>query len=386
MRSQSRIAIPRRNQLSIVAFRRTNPPIRPHRLDSSFNRLDPEIQREGKTCQINGQISHPGARSKPAKKTTPPQPTPKSHPLRAIRRLRRARRDKPKSNSNPAALTEANGDANPIHNSPGDLLSMDDIYRAAGILAPRMGYSIRKVADMLASDHLRGVSDEMKRASVLMALDAAGISVDEVLRDAAMRQSAINCYESDQWEHFEEYWAAKACREFAHTVGTRAHHRSVSRTHQTQSRRNRPRKSDFRDVANHEAAGSPAHRRSRGNLLETVPGRNLRRAATRPALPGRHGETGLTQGSPQVACLPDIFFSRGTARRRPAAGGPCPNARTPRACHPTEHALTRLVLKMVNARTHCLVYRTRLIPPTHQAVLEVRPIDGIDSRDRMAAE
>ena len=121
-----------------------------------------------------------------------------------------ARDDNSKSNSNPAALPEAAADSNPVHNSPGDLLSMDDIYRAAGILAPRMGYSIRKVADMLASDHLRGVSDEMKRASVLMALDAAGISVDEVLRDAAMRQSAINSYESDQWEHFEEYWAAKA--------------------------------------------------------------------------------------------------------------------------------------------------------------------------------
>jgi hypothetical protein len=121
-----------------------------------------------------------------------------------------ARGEKLKPNSSLATLPEAAGDANPIHHSPGDLLSMDDIYRAAGILAPRMGYSIRKVADLLASDHLRGVSDEMKRASVLMALDAAGISVDEVLRDAAMRQSAINSYESDQWEHFEEYWAAKA--------------------------------------------------------------------------------------------------------------------------------------------------------------------------------
>jgi hypothetical protein len=120
------------------------------------------------------------------------------------------RGDKPKSSSNSTPLTEAAADANPIHHLPGDLLSMDDIYRAAGILAPRMGYSIRKVADMLASDHLRGASDEMKRASVLMALDAAGISVDEVLRDAALRQSAINSYESDQWEHFEEYWAAKA--------------------------------------------------------------------------------------------------------------------------------------------------------------------------------
>jgi hypothetical protein len=120
-----------------------------------------------------------------------------------------AQRDKSRSNSN-AAASETAPNANPTPSSPGDLLSTDDIYRAAGILAPRMGYSIRKVADMLASDHLRGLSDEIKRASVLMALDAAGISVDEVLRDAAARQSAINSYESDQWEHFEEYWAAKA--------------------------------------------------------------------------------------------------------------------------------------------------------------------------------
>jgi hypothetical protein len=121
-----------------------------------------------------------------------------------------AQRDKSRSNSNVAAASETAPNVNPTPGSPGDLLSMDDIYRAAGILAPRMGYSIRKVADMLASDHLRGLSDEMKRASVLMALDAAGISVDEVLCDAAARQSAINSYESDQWEHFEEYWAAKA--------------------------------------------------------------------------------------------------------------------------------------------------------------------------------
>jgi len=53
---------------------------------SSFNRLDPEIQREGKTCQINGQISHPGARSRPAKKTTPQLPL-NPHPLRTIRRM-----------------------------------------------------------------------------------------------------------------------------------------------------------------------------------------------------------------------------------------------------------------------------------------------------------
>ena len=145
-----------------------------------------------------------------------------------------ARGEQSKSSSHSASAAEPTTSANQNHDLPGDLLSMDDIYRAAGILAPRMGYSIRKVADMLASDHLRGLSDEMKRASVLMALDAAGISVDEVLRDAAMRQSAINSYESDQWEHFEEYWAAKA----AENAHIHAELERITAQHQERIKRN----------------------------------------------------------------------------------------------------------------------------------------------------
>jgi hypothetical protein len=60
----------------------------------------------------------------------------------------------------------------------GELLSMEDIYRAAGIVGPRSGYSINKVVQMLHSEHIRGLSKEMKRASVLMTLDAAGVSRD----------------------------------------------------------------------------------------------------------------------------------------------------------------------------------------------------------------
>ncbi len=145
-----------------------------------------------------------------------------------------ARGEQSKSSSHSASAAEPTTSANQKHDLPGDLLSVDDIYRAAGILAPRMGYSIRKVADMLASDHLRGLSDEMKRASVLMALDAAGISVDEVLRDAAMRQSAINSYESDQWEHFEEYWAAKA----AENAHIHAELERITAQHQERIKRN----------------------------------------------------------------------------------------------------------------------------------------------------
>jgi hypothetical protein len=55
---------------------------------------------------------------------------------------------------------------------------MEDIYRAAGIVGPRRGYSINKVVEMLHSEHIRGLSKEMKRPSVLMTLDAAGVSRD----------------------------------------------------------------------------------------------------------------------------------------------------------------------------------------------------------------
>jgi len=90
-----------------------------------------------------------------------------------------------------------------------DLLSYDDIYHAAGIMNPRSGYSIHKVVDMLNNERIRDLSKEAKRASVLMALDAAGASADEVLQDAMQRQQALNAYEAGQRKQVEEFEARK---------------------------------------------------------------------------------------------------------------------------------------------------------------------------------
>ena len=95
-------------------------------------------------------------------------------------------------------------------NFQAELMCMEDIYRAAGIMSPRRGYSVTKVVEMLHSDHMRGLSKEMKRAAVLMALDAAGVSADEVLRDAKIRQDAIDAYEAEQRKQMEAEWARKA--------------------------------------------------------------------------------------------------------------------------------------------------------------------------------
>ena len=91
-----------------------------------------------------------------------------------------------------------------------ELLSMADIYQSAGILNPRKGYSILKVVEMLRSEHLRGLAKEMKRATVLVALDAAGITVEEVTQDAKARLEAIDAYEAEQRKQFETLLARKA--------------------------------------------------------------------------------------------------------------------------------------------------------------------------------
>jgi hypothetical protein len=91
-----------------------------------------------------------------------------------------------------------------------ELLSMTDIYQSAGILNPRKGYSILKVVEMLRSEHLRGLAKEMKRATVLVALDAAGITVDEVTQDAKARLEAIDAYEAEQRKQFETLLTRKA--------------------------------------------------------------------------------------------------------------------------------------------------------------------------------
>jgi hypothetical protein len=92
----------------------------------------------------------------------------------------------------------------------GDLPLHEDIYRTAGIMEPQTGYSIKKVVEMLGSDHLRGLSDEVKRASVLMALTAAGIPLGDILQDAARRQAAVAAYDVEQRMKFEEYWSRRA--------------------------------------------------------------------------------------------------------------------------------------------------------------------------------
>jgi hypothetical protein len=90
-----------------------------------------------------------------------------------------------------------------------DPTSFDEIYRAAEIPPAPQGYSILKVSQMLESERIRNLPSDVKRSSVLVALDAAGIDVKEVIQDAIRRDRALDTYERVQQRAADELEARK---------------------------------------------------------------------------------------------------------------------------------------------------------------------------------
>jgi hypothetical protein len=89
-----------------------------------------------------------------------------------------------------------------------DMLSPEDIYMAAGIFRPR-GHGVHKVVEMLRSSHMRGLSRDVKRAAMLMGMEAAGITIEQLQQDAKGRQEALDAYEAEQKKQLEAEWTRK---------------------------------------------------------------------------------------------------------------------------------------------------------------------------------
>lgn len=90
-----------------------------------------------------------------------------------------------------------------------DPSSFDDIYQAAEIPAAPQGYSILKIAEMLQSEHIRSQTADVKRSSVLVALDAAGVDIKDVIQDAVRRDRALDGYERVQQRAVDDLEARK---------------------------------------------------------------------------------------------------------------------------------------------------------------------------------
>jgi hypothetical protein len=80
----------------------------------------------------------------------------------------------------------------------------DEIYSAAEIQPPAHGYTITKVTEMLQSERIRALPAEVKKNSVLLALDAAGVKIEEVIEDAVKRDRALDGYERVQQKSLDQ--------------------------------------------------------------------------------------------------------------------------------------------------------------------------------------
>jgi hypothetical protein len=135
----------------------------------------------------NGVVRHAVALSEPEEEM---EPAPQALPAPATKRSRKAGAAEP-------ARSEQNA------------LSFDQIYEAAGIPAPRTGYTILKVAEMAGSPHVAALSPDAKRCSVLMALEAAGVKLEELLQDGVVRQRALSDHEAAEQRKLQEFEAEK---------------------------------------------------------------------------------------------------------------------------------------------------------------------------------
>ena len=80
----------------------------------------------------------------------------------------------------------------------------DEIYRAAEIQPPAHGYTITKVTEMLQSERIRTLPAEVKKNSILLALDAAGVKIEEIIEDAVKRDRALDGFERVQQKSLDE--------------------------------------------------------------------------------------------------------------------------------------------------------------------------------------
>lgn len=112
----------------------------------------------------------------------------------------------------PAAVPAAQtNERNRNDSSTAKLSSFDEIYQRSTFkpATSTAAWDILKVADMIGSEHLHGLSPAGKHSALMMALEAAGVAVEDMLQDAVQRQRVLNEYEEMQRRRLEQFEKAK---------------------------------------------------------------------------------------------------------------------------------------------------------------------------------
>lgn len=110
-------------------------------------------------------------------------------------------------------MTDEETERRPVRAASAEVIpktpAFEQIYQSAAVKPPQLRYGILKVAEMASSSHLAGMTPEAKRCALLMALEAAGAEIEDLLQDALVRQRSLHDYEEKQQERLSNFEAAK---------------------------------------------------------------------------------------------------------------------------------------------------------------------------------
>lgn len=79
---------------------------------------------------------------------------------------------------------------------PADVTDFAVVYKGASVQAPSHGYGVDRIAGMLGHESLAGLDKNVKASAVLAALDAAGVSIEDVIQDGMLRYKALVAFEA----------------------------------------------------------------------------------------------------------------------------------------------------------------------------------------------
>src|ERR1700680_642885 len=98
--------------------------------------------------------------------------------------VRASSEERPATGLPASPTSEWVGSEPPPNNAATKLSTFDELYRKSNFKSTTAAaeWNILKVADMLNSEHLHGLSSASKHSALLMALEAAGVAVEDVLQ------------------------------------------------------------------------------------------------------------------------------------------------------------------------------------------------------------
>lgn len=88
-------------------------------------------------------------------------------------------------------------------------VDFEQIYRSATVKPPQLPYGILKVVAMMNSQHLSTLTPDARRSALMMALEAVGAEIEDLLQDAVVRERALKEYEEQQQEKLRRFEDSK---------------------------------------------------------------------------------------------------------------------------------------------------------------------------------